>query len=253
MKTEDYFNKIIDKNLIDGSWLFLGIDEDSKFKFVLDLAEKISDISNIFIISSLNKVNEDIPLRFQVWEPSIESVRQAIHFLSLTTASKKVFIVNAAEDLENAAQNALLKTVEEPNNNSVIFFIAKNESRILPTLCSRMKSVNLPVFDRKKYFQKRLMKEAEEYLSDPKDFSKCFKKVLALDDGGKMLFIENIMVLLRDRMLDSVGLSNLKISNLKNIGNGNEVRESLKIFSRLEDYNVNFRLQLENLIFKISR
>ena len=117
MKTEDYFNKIIDKNLIDGSWLFLGIDEDSKFKFVLDLAEKISDISNIFIISSLNKVNEDIPLRFQVWEPSIESVRQAIHFLSLTTASKKVFIVNAAEDLENAAQNALLKTVEEPVNS----------------------------------------------------------------------------------------------------------------------------------------
>ncbi len=77
-------------------------DEDSKFKFVLDLAEKISDISNIFIISSLNKVNEDIPWWFQVWEPSIESVRQAIHFLSLTTASKKVFIVNAAEDLENA-------------------------------------------------------------------------------------------------------------------------------------------------------
>jgi hypothetical protein len=253
MKTEDYFKKIIDKNLIDGSWLFLGIDEEAKFNFVLNLAEKISDISNIFIISSLNKISEDIPSRFQVWEPSIESVRQAIHFLSLTTPSKKVFIVNSAEDLENAAQNALLKTVEEPNNNSVIFFISKNESRILPTLCSRMKTINLPVFDRKKYFQKRIMKESENYFSDSKDHSLYFKKVLALDDDEKMRFMENVVVLLRDRMLDSIGVSDLKIFGLQSKNNGSEIRESLKIFSRLEDYNVNFRLQLENLVFKISR
>ena len=44
-----YFNKIIEKDLIDGSWLFLGIDEDAKLNFVLDIANKISDISNIFI------------------------------------------------------------------------------------------------------------------------------------------------------------------------------------------------------------
>jgi len=253
MKTEDYFKKIIDKNLIDGSWLFLGIDEEEKFNFVLKIAEQISDISNIFIISSLNKINENIPSRFQVWEPSIESVRQAIHFLSLTTSSKKVFIVNSAEDLENAAQNALLKTVEEPNNNSVIFFISKNESRILPTLCSRMKTINLPVFDRKKYFKKRIMKESENYFSDSKDHSLHFKKVLALEDDEKMRFMENVVVLLRDRMLDSVGASDLKIFDLQSKNNGSEIRESLKIFSRLEDYNVNFRLQLENLVFKISR
>jgi hypothetical protein len=51
MKTEDYFNKIIDKNLIDGSWLFLGIDEDSKFKFVLERAGNMREKQKMLVTS----------------------------------------------------------------------------------------------------------------------------------------------------------------------------------------------------------
>jgi DNA polymerase III delta prime subunit len=252
MDFSKYFEKIIEKDLIDGSWLFLGIDEEAKLNFVLDLAKKISDASNIFIISPLFKAGEDLCSRFQVWEPSIESVRQAIRFLSLTTPNKKVFIVNSVESLQDAAQNALLKTVEEPNNNSVLFFLAKSENRILPTLCSRMRAINLPVFDRKKYFQKRFFKGLEEYLTDVKNNSGYFKKIMALDDEEKIRFVENITVLLRDKMLDLNGVPDLKTTDFQGYLKDNQIRESLKTFSRLEDTNVNIRLHLENLIFKIS-
>ena len=247
-----YFNKIIEKDLIDGSWLFLGIDEDAKLNFVLDIANKISDISNIFIISPLFKAGEELCSKFQVWEPSIESVRQAIRFLSLTTPNKKVFIVNAADNLQEAAQNALLKTVEEPNNNSVLFFLAKSENRILPTLCSRMRMINLPVFDRKKYFQKRLFKGIEQYLTNIKANPEYFKNIMALDDEEKNRFVENVIVLLRDKMLDSEGVSDFKITDFKGQLKDGQIRESLKIFSNLEATNVNERLYLENLILKIT-
>ncbi len=252
MDFSKYFEKIIEKDLIDGSWLLLGIDEEAKLNFVLDLAKKVSDISNIFIISSLFKAGEELCSQFQVWEPSIESVRQAIHFLSLTTPNKKVFIVNSAESLQDAAQNALLKTVEEPSNNSVIFFLAKSENRILPTLCSRMKMVNLPVFDRKKYFQKRLFKGVEQYLTNIKANPEYFKKIMALDDEEKNRFVENVIVLLRDKMLENQGISDFKITDFKGQLKDGQIRESLKIFSSLEATNVNERLYLENLILKVT-
>lgn len=252
MDFSKYFEKIIEKDLIDGSWLFLGIDEEAKLNFVLDLAKKISDISNIFIISPLFKAGEDLCSRFQVWEPSIESVRQAIRFLSLTTPNKKVFIVNSAESLQDAAQNALLKTVEEPNNNSVLFFLAKSENRILPTLCSRMKTINLPVSNRKKYFQKRLFNGIEQYLINVKANPGYFKKIMTLDDEEKNRFVENVIVLLRDKMLDSEGVGDFKITDFTGQLKNGQIRESLKIFSSLEATNVNERLYLENLIFKIT-
>ncbi len=247
-----YFEKIIKKDLIDGSWLFLGIDEEAKFNFALDLAKKMSDMRNIFIISPLFKVGEEISSQFQVWDPSIESVRQAIHFLSFTTPNKKVLIVNATESLQDVAQNAFLKTVEEPNNNSVLLFLAKSENRILPTLCSRMKIVNLPVSDRKKYFQKRLFKGIEEYLTNVKANPQYFKKIMTLDDEEKNRFVENVIILLRDKMLDFEGVSDFKITDFQGQLKDGQIRESLKIFSSLEATNVNERLYLENLIFKIT-
>lgn len=252
MDFSKYFEKIIEKDLIDGSWLLLGIDEEAKFNFALDLAKKISDVGNIFIISSLFKAGEEIASQFQVWEPSIESVRQAIYFLSFTTPNKKVLIVNAAESLQDAAQNALLKTVEEPNNNSVLFFLAKSENRILPTLCSRMKMLNLPVWDRKKYFQKRLFKGIEQYLANIKAQPEYFKKIMALDDEEKNRFVENVIVLLRDKMLQEKGVSDFKIADFKGQLKDGQIKEALKIFSNLEATNVNERLYLENLIIKIT-
>jgi len=59
----------------------------------------------------------------------------------------KVFIVDEAELLNPAGQNALLKTLEEPPTGTTIILITSNEDRLLPTIrsrCQRVGFVPLP-------------------------------------------------------------------------------------------------------------
>ncbi len=52
-------------------------------------------------------------------------------------ASGKVFIVDEAELLNPAGQNALLKTLEEPPPGTTLILVTGNEDRLLPTIRSR--------------------------------------------------------------------------------------------------------------------
>lgn len=49
----------------------------------------------------------------------------------------KIYILDEAEKLTEAAQNALLKTIEEPPSYGIIIFLTNNQSAFLPTITSR--------------------------------------------------------------------------------------------------------------------
>lgn len=53
----------------------------------------------------------------------------------------KVFIVDEAELLDADAQNAMLKTLEEPPSGTVIVLVTQQEDRLLPTIRSRCQRV----------------------------------------------------------------------------------------------------------------
>lgn len=54
---------------------------------------------------------------------------------------RKVFILDQAETMTEQAQNALLKTVEEPPGTAVLVLIAPEASALLPTLASRCSQI----------------------------------------------------------------------------------------------------------------
>lgn len=70
---------------------------------------------------------------------SIDEIREIIHFLSLTPhyGQKKVVIINRADKLNRAAQNALLKILEEPPSYGSFILVAENTKLLLPTILSR--------------------------------------------------------------------------------------------------------------------
>lgn len=49
----------------------------------------------------------------------------------------KIYIIPEADKMTEAAQNALLKTIEEPPQYAVILLLAENINRLLPTILSR--------------------------------------------------------------------------------------------------------------------
>lgn len=55
---------------------------------------------------------------------------------------RKVYIIDEAEKLSPQAQNAILKTIEEPPEYSVIIFLTNNSEVFLPTIMSRCITFN---------------------------------------------------------------------------------------------------------------
>jgi DNA polymerase-3 subunit delta' len=70
---------------------------------------------------------------------SIKQIRDLIGNISLRSFSgqKKVAIIDPAELMNYHAQNALLKTLEEPPENSLLILVTKSSGALLPTLLSR--------------------------------------------------------------------------------------------------------------------
>src|SRR5699024_8402141 len=79
----------------------------------------------------------------------------------------KVYIIDEADKLSVQAQNALLKTIEEPPSYAVIFLLTENAGTLLPTIRSRCVLLDLkPVSSQiiKRYLMEDL--EIPEYRAD---------------------------------------------------------------------------------------
>ena len=92
----------------------------------------------------------------------VEDVRLQIVsdvFIRPYSSRWKVYIINDAEKMSVQAQNALLKTLEEPPEYVVIMLLTSNISALLPTILSRSVILNMrPVDDKtvRKYLMERI-------------------------------------------------------------------------------------------------
>ncbi len=67
--------------------------------------------------------------------------------LSVHGGGKKMFIILDAEAMNDEASNALLKTLEEPNEHVVIVLTTSRPERLLPTIVSRCQHLRLEPLD----------------------------------------------------------------------------------------------------------
>ncbi len=79
----------------------------------------------------------------------IEDVRRIGDFLSKTSAEGgwRVVVVDAADELNRNAANALLKWLEEPPRRVLMLLVVHNPGRVLPTLRSRCRRLTLRPLD----------------------------------------------------------------------------------------------------------
>lgn len=79
---------------------------------------------------------------------SVDQARDLPEFFakSPSQARYRVAIVDAADDLNINAANALLKILEEPPENGVLFLVTHAPGRLLATIRSRCRRLNFPVW-----------------------------------------------------------------------------------------------------------
>ncbi len=82
-------------------------------------------------------------LKSEITVDAVRGVKGFFH-MSSTDGGRRVVIVDAADELNRNAANAILKELEEPPADTTILLIAHQPSRLLPTIRSRCRELRCP-------------------------------------------------------------------------------------------------------------
>ena len=127
----------------------------------------------------------------------IDQTRNLLKYLNKTTYSKgtKIVLLDNAEYLNLNASNALLKSLEEPSENTTFFIIHNDSSKILDTIKSRCTEFKFffSTLDKKNIFNKIV----ENYQLDFNDVN--LDRFLYFDTPGNFL---KYLIILKDSNLD---------------------------------------------------
>ncbi len=102
-------------------------------------------------------------------------------------ADKKVFVLYNVQNMNEASQNKILKTIEEPPKNTYFILACKATSRMLPTILSRVKQITLdelsPMQISKLLTENGVPPEKAEIYASCASGNGTFAEKLATDDG----------------------------------------------------------------------
>lgn len=134
-------------NNISHAYIFLGIDDDTT-KEALKLAQYVNcenkELAPCGFCNSCRKIQNKVHPDVAHIYPEGASIKiEQIRRLILALAEKpvegtnKIYILHQAHTMTPQAQNALLKTLEEPIAESSVILLSNNLKQLIPTVISR--------------------------------------------------------------------------------------------------------------------
>ncbi len=142
-KILNLFEKAASKNQLGQAYLFCGPSGVGKKFLALWLFDKYFSRKEkkVILIEPAMEEKKGIVKKKEI---GIEKIRELRHeaSLSLGAGGKRFFLIDEAERMSVAAQNSLLKVLEEPPQDSIFILVSGEEKRILPTIASRCQKIN---------------------------------------------------------------------------------------------------------------
>jgi len=158
----------------------------------------------------------------------------------------KFCLISEAQNLTTEAQNALLKTLEEPPENCQIILTAPSESFLLPTIVSRCQILSLlpkKIEGLKSEEEKDIITFFNQTLSSSigKRFLLIEKEGIAKDKQTAVLWLDKLTIIIRQELLKLPEKTEEYLFVLKEI---NKAKSRLFL-------NLNVRLTLENFLLDL--
>ena len=145
-KEKEIFRHILNGDKLHHAYIFSGREGSGKRRFAKELAKTVICEQQSFLepctcrhcVVSQGAVHPDIHL-IEESPVKIEVARQISNdaFMSPLSAKKKVYIIDNAHSFTKEAANAVLKTLEEPPQDTHFFLITDRYEQVLPTIRSR--------------------------------------------------------------------------------------------------------------------
>jgi len=168
LKAEEAFIDALSRGRLHHAWLLCGVEGTGKATFAYRAARRLlgaaPDPSKGPLGASAHdpvsrlvsaQAHPDLLVLERIVEGgktkkaiSVEQARQLPEFFSKSPSQAKhrVAIIDAADDLNVNAANALLKILEEPPESGVLFLVTHAPGRLLPTIRSRCRRLSFPVW-----------------------------------------------------------------------------------------------------------
>lgn len=152
----EHLQKAIDSDKVSHAYIFNGPEKSGKMMlaeaFAMTLQCESGSSTPCMECHSckqaLSKNQPDI-IYLQHEKPgtiSVDDIRRQINndiVIKPYSRPRKIYIIDEAEKMNQQAQNALLKTIEEPPSYAVILLLTTNADSFLPTILSRCITLNL--------------------------------------------------------------------------------------------------------------
>ena len=142
---------------------------------------------------------------------AVEDVRDIPKFMALTPAEGgwRVVIIDGAEDMSPSSANALLKVLEEPPSRAVLLLVCGAPGRLLPTIRSRCRRLQLAPLD-----DAAMGKLLKTYLPEMPQDERDRLVTLAEGSAGRALLLAEEQGLALATLVDEVlaASPNLKMS-----------------------------------------
>lgn len=175
------------------AYLIIGGDEKSLKQGLKKLTRQLG--------LSLDRNNPDLIIVEPDKSIGIEKIRQVKNFLAKKSwqSKSKLVVVLEAQSMTLEAQNAFLKTLEEPPKHSQIVLLCSNPDSLLPTIVSRCQIIKLAPSQKKEQDLNTVKQEWQSILKLP------LEKRLLLSDSYRdkprtRLWLKNFIFSLQSQL-----------------------------------------------------
>ena len=256
-KQWNFLKKITEVNKISHSYLFIGQEKLGKKKVALEWASLLFNEN----INFKKSYNPDLLLvEPDGKEIKISQIRELIQKLSLKfySAPFKIAIIDKAHLMNKEAQNALLKTLEEPKGKTILILITEFPEMLFSTILSRVQVVKFyPVKQEEiiKYLKKQEIKDREV-----EEISKTArgKPGLAIDFFLEPNKLENEKKIIKELINISKASLSIRFQYVKKLAEKEDVRDILNIWLKyFRDTDIykfkNIIKQIQEINFLLSK
>ncbi len=229
------------------SFIVVSKEKDKRKEHELSYCKNFNIVD--FDITYIDK--ETLSVKQTVQSIGIDDIKKLYTklYLKPLKSKTKAIIVEDAQTLTIEAQNALLKTLEEPPDNTIIMLGTDNKEVLLPTILSRCQIIELE--EEKKHISQEESSEISEFIEKLSSFTiaDCLEKAESLnkDKSQTLVWLENAQILTRNKLIIAV------VQNSKQIQYYLTILTSLqKLYVLLKTTNVNMRFAIENSLLSLT-
>lgn len=194
-KIISHFEEAIKMGKVSHAYLLSGEDGSGKMTLAKAFAkallcEKKEGCTECVSCKQVDSDNHPdlIYITHEKYEIRVDEIRKGINEtidIKPYSSDYKIYIIDDADRMNQGAQNALLKTLEEPPAYAVILLLTNNKDRLLDTILSRCVSLTLGSVK-----EPEIIKYLEEK-TDAKDSDIRFAASFALGNIGRALHVVN--------------------------------------------------------------